>query len=183
MRSRGRSRPVYGLDRRRSVPAWLFWTLASAVAIAAGVGVALMNSGDDTTPRRGAASAPKARDAAPVLAAAQSPSPSPTPALRERTPEPRLASKGVTVQVLNATTDPKSDNRMVRRLRSLGYDVVAVHPASKIYRRTTVFWSHAKDRDASARLADHFSWPVGHKPRNLSGSVTLHVVVGQDEAD
>jgi hypothetical protein len=196
MRSRGRSLPVYGLDRPRRVPAWLFWALASLVAVGAGVGVALFNSDDNETPprrrdRTQAARAEKESKSSPVLASTRDGSPEPT---TDATPTDEssptsaargargLQTKGVTVQVLNATTDRKADNRMAQRLRGLGYDVVAIHPASRIYRRTTVFWSHSEDKDASIGLARHFSWPAEHKPRNLSGSVTLHVVVGQDEA-
>ncbi len=197
MRSRGRSLPVYGLDRPRRVPAWLFWALASLVAIGAGVGVALFNSDEnETQPRRRnraqAARSDKDAKSSPALASARDGSPAPT---SDETPKVESSSapaardgrdlqvKGVTLQVLNATTDRKADTRMAQRLRGLGYEVVAVHPASRIYRRTTVFWSHSEEKEASIRLARHFSWPAEHKPRNLSGSVTAHVVVGQDEAD
>jgi hypothetical protein len=197
MRSRGRSLPVYGLDRPRRVPAWLFWALASLVAVGAGVGVALLNSDENETPprrrdRTQAARADKDAKSSPVLASARDGSPAPTTAATptaesSSTPAARegrgLQTKGVTVQVLNATTDRKADNRMAHRLRGLGYDVVAIHPASRIYGKTTVFWSHSEDKDASIRLATQFKWPAEHKPRNLSGSVTAHVVVGQDEAN
>jgi hypothetical protein len=197
MRSQGRSLPVYGLDRPRRVPAWLFWALASLVAGGAGVGIALFNSDENETPPRRrdrihASTADKDARSSPVLASSRDGSPGPTtgetrntqssPASAAREAR-RLQSKGVTLQVLNATTDRKADNRMAQRLRGLGYDVVAIHPASRIYRRTTVFWSHSEDKEASVRLARHFSWPAEHKPRNLSGSITAHVVVGRDEAN
>lgn len=194
MRSRGRSLPVYGLDRPRRVPAWLFWALASLIAIGAGVGVALLNSDENETPprrnRTQVARANKDGKSSPVLASARDGSPEPTtnetPKVQSSAPAAREGrgprSKGITLQVLNATTDRKADNRMAQRLRGLGYDVVAIHPASRFYRKTTVFWSHSEDKGASVRLARHFSWPAEHKPRNLSGSVTAHVVVGQDEA-
>ena len=195
MRSRGRSLPVYGLDRPRRVPAWLFWALVSFVAVGAGVGVALFTSDDTETPphrsdgshvarrdRKGSSVLASARDGSrsPKPHTTPAPQSSPTPAAPEG---PRSQTKGVTVQVLNATTARKADNRMAQRLRALGYDVVAIHPASRIYRRTTVFWSHSEDKGASIQLAKHFSWPAEHKPRNLSGSVTAHVVVGQDETN
>jgi hypothetical protein len=196
MRSRGRSLPVYGLDRPRRVPAWLFWALASLVAVGAGVGVALFNSDQNETPPRRrdrihAAGADKEAKSSPLLASARDGPPAST---ADATPTTEssptvvvsdgrgLQTKGVTLQVLNATTDRKADNRMAQRLRGLGYEVVAIHPASRIYRKTTVFWSHSEDKDASIELAKHFSWPAEHKPRNLSGSVTAHVVVGEDEA-
>ena len=96
--------------------------------------------------------------------------------------EPRpLITEGVTVQVLNGTKVRRADDRMVNRLVDLGFSVLAVHEAATRYGRTTVFWSRPADRPAAEALAVRFGWRVGRKPRNLSASVTTHVVVGRDQ--
>jgi hypothetical protein len=95
-------------------------------------------------------------------------------------PAQKLITRDVSVQVLNATRVGRADDRMVRRLRVLGYQVLAVHPAASSYRRTTVFWSRPSGRAAATALAQRFGWRAERRPRNLSPSVTIHVVVGRD---
>ncbi|MFN2489292.1 MAG: LytR C-terminal domain-containing protein [Actinomycetota bacterium] len=94
----------------------------------------------------------------------------------------KLITAGVTVQVLNATATHKADDRMVDRLTDLGFPVLAVNRAAARYDHTTVFWSTTALKPAAEALAQRFGWRAAHKPRNLSGSVTTHVVVGRDEA-
>jgi LytR cell envelope-related transcriptional attenuator len=101
---------------------------------------------------------------------------------RAKAPVEGLITEGVSVQVLNASGRRKADNRVAKRLRRLGFEIVAVNPASKIYNRTTVFWSRPEGRSASRTLARHYSWRSAPRPKNLSPSVTTHVVVGRDEA-
>ncbi|MFN2588306.1 MAG: LytR C-terminal domain-containing protein [Actinomycetota bacterium] len=108
----------------------------------------------------------------------------PTP---EATTEPRedvepLITEGVTVQVLNATEVAEADDRMADKLSKLGFTVVAVESASSRYEATTVFWSTDASKEAAQRLADRFGWIAEAKPQNLSTTVSLHVVVGADEA-
>lgn len=93
-----------------------------------------------------------------------------------------LVTEGVTVQVLDATGRGRAGARMARHLSLLGFDVVVVNNASVVYDRTTVMWSRPADKKAAVALAKHFGWRAEHKPRNLSASVTTHVVVGRDEA-
>ncbi len=71
---------------------------------------------------------------------------------------------------------------MAARLRRLGFEVVVVNDASVLYDRTTVMWSRPADKEAAAALASRFGWRVERKPRNLSATVSTHVVVGRDEA-
>ena len=93
-----------------------------------------------------------------------------------------LVTRGITVQVLDAAGSDEAAARVARRLRRLGFDVVVVHDASVLYDRTTVFWSAPRFRTAAARLAARFGWRSHAQPDNLSRSVSLHVVVGRDEA-
>jgi hypothetical protein len=96
-------------------------------------------------------------------------------------PAPALITRGVTVQVLNAARSRGTTARVVELLRRAGLDVVVVNPAAVRYRATTVFWSRAEGREAAVTLAERYGWKAAHKPGNLSGSVTMHVVVGLDE--
>lgn len=108
---------------------------------------------------------------------ASTPSPTATPA-----PAAPLITEGVTAQVLNGTSSPSADDDMARRLGDLGYQIVAVRPASRTYEATTVFWSYPSSQSAAEALARHFGWVAQPKPANLSPTVAIHVVVGVDEA-
>ena len=170
-----------------SLVAWLLpWVLIAAVAGVA-VSIAVDALGRD------------ALETSPPPAAATSPSPSPTPSpspiasptpTRTRpaktSPKPTetevpLITEGVTVQVLNATSSSSADDMMADRLASLGFDVISVDSASGSYPRTTVFWSYPEATAAAEALARRFGWVVDEKPSNLSATVALHVVVGDDE--
>jgi hypothetical protein len=175
----------------RSVAGWIVpWALVAAVAIAA-VYVAVDALGGDSDEH---VPATAQAQASPSAAEADEPSPSPTPDVKgtrqkkkkERKPspsppEPELIAEGVSVQVLNGSGSPGADAVMADRLASLGFDVYAVDGASTAYPRTTVFWSYQDARPAAEALAAKFDWEVGPKPTNLSDSVALHVVVGDDE--
>jgi len=93
-----------------------------------------------------------------------------------------LLTEGVSGQVLNASGAGRADNAMGTRLERLGYRVAALNPAAVRYAKTTVFWSRPGGRRAAEALARRFGWRAAPKPRNLSASVTIHVVVGRDEA-
>ena len=102
---------------------------------------------------------------------------------KTKTPEEEaLITEGVTVQVLNGTPTAGAENTMADRLEGLGFEVVNTERASKPYDRTTVFWSSEAAQVAAARLAERFDWLAAPKPANLSPSVSLHVVVGADDA-
>lgn len=92
-----------------------------------------------------------------------------------------LITEGITVQVLNATEVEGAEEEMSARLERVGFDVVAVTAAATRYTETHVFWSDADSREAAVRLAARFGWVALPKPDNLSGEVSVHVVVGEDE--
>ena len=110
----------------------------------------------------------------------ETPEPAATAASKER--NAKLVTDGVTVQVLNGTLKPESAQSVAERLSGLGYAIVAVEESSRAYSETTVFWSTAESREAAMALADHFGWLAEPKPANLADTVSLHVVVGADEA-
>ncbi len=115
-------------------------------------------------------------------------SPSPEPATPTPTEEPRerkpkkLITAGVTVQVLNGTDDPEAADAMAARLEQLGFTIAAVESTSQPYEETTVFWSFPDAKKAALALGQKFDWPTDPKPENLADTVSLHVVVGRDEA-
>jgi hypothetical protein len=110
------------------------------------------------------------------------PAPKPKP---KSTQTPALITKGVTVQVLNATGVTEAAQRMANRLATLGFQIVAVDTALGHYTKTTVYWAVPSAKPAAEALAAHYGWQVGPKPASvhLSSTVDIHVLVGDDEAN
>jgi cytoskeletal protein RodZ len=99
----------------------------------------------------------------------------------EKSKEPEeLITAEVTIQVLNGTSNPAADDQMADQLATLGFEVVAVAGSSKAYSATTVFYSFPEAQEAAERLAARHGWAVAAKPSNLSATVDIHVVVGDD---
>ena len=177
----------------RSFFSWIgLWAMIAAVTgIAVWLLVGAIGGGE---PQRSVASAPTAEEEADPdptvsgLRVAAEPDPTPTEDPVERsTSEPKeepvkLITKGVTVQVLNGTMKPNAALAVADRLSSLGYSIVTVEESSRVYSETTVFWSSDASREAATALAEHFGWVAEPKPANLADTVSLHVVVGADEA-
>ena len=182
----------------RSVALWFApWVAIGAVVLAAlwiGLGAVVGPNGGSSHP---AAAAPTPKPTAtetttptpedsPMPKATTTPAhrakPSPTP---KPTKTPALITKGVTVQVLNATAVSEAAQRMADRLASLGFQIVAVDTAVGHYTKTTVFWAVPSAKPAAEALAARYGWDVGPKPAttNLSSTVDIHVIVGDDEAN
>ncbi|MDQ3752748.1 MAG: LytR C-terminal domain-containing protein [Actinomycetota bacterium] len=120
---------------------------------------------------------------APTPSSTPNPEPEPTEKEDEAGAARRpLITDDVTVQVLDAAGSPEAQDRMVGRLAALGFAVPFEAEASMIYRDTTVYWSFPEAKAAARRLAGRFGWKSGARPSNLSPDVTVHVVVGRDEA-
>lgn len=119
-----------------------------------------------------------ARVAAVSTPPASPPAPTPMPTPSQ---EVELITEGISVQVLNATSDGSAGQTMADRLSELGYEVVAVEESSQPYELTTVFWSTDASREAATAVAERHGWVAEPKPANLSPEVSLHVVVGADE--
>lgn len=116
------------------------------------------------------------------VVATESPEPAETPAQEDPDDQVKLITEGISVQVLNGTLQPDAGESMSTRLTDLGFTVVAVEESSRVYNETTVFWSTPEAEAAAQALADRFGWIAEPKPENLSPDVSLHVVVGADEA-
>jgi hypothetical protein len=160
--------------------------MAAAGALSVAVGVAIGAMGrTQVAPEGSVEPAPSRRAAPPPARASERGSETAAAVPVEEPPAPRpprLVTRGVSVQVLNATTARRADERMAARLRRLGFRVAATNPAAVLYERTTVFWSKRAGKRAAVALARRFGWSAAPKPRNLKASVVIHVVVGRDEA-
>jgi hypothetical protein len=176
----------------RSVFGWFLpWVLVAAVAgVAVWIAVGALGQGElDAAPPRSSAAQPTATPtptkSPPRAKRKERPPKAPREDKPRRNPErrpPKLITAGVTVQVLNATTEAAAGDRLAARLADLGFQIAVVGQASRLYDRTTVFWSYPAAEDAASALATRFGWQVEAAPANLSRSVALHVVVGLDES-
>lgn len=176
----------------RSLLGWLLpWLLISLV-----VGVAIWFlvtaiGGDGVTPSVAQRSPSPTESAEPspseteiVLASPQPTQPpkrKPKPAKTKEPKEIALITEDMNVQVLNGTGDTAADDKVADTLRGLGFAIEAIDDSSKAYARTTVFWSYAEAQKAAEALAARMGWVAQPKPENLSATVALHVVVGEDE--
>jgi hypothetical protein len=151
---------------------------AGALSVAVGVAIGAMGR-TPVAPERSVEPAPSRRAAPPARGSERGSEAAQEPGAQR---PPRLVTRGVSVQVLNATTTRRADERMAARLRRLGFRVPVTNPAAVLYERTTVFWSKRAGEQAAVALARRFGWRAAPKPRNLKASVVIHVVVGRDEA-
>jgi LytR cell envelope-related transcriptional attenuator len=174
----------------RSVAGWFLpWVMvAGVVGVALWVAVASLGGDDGASPALSTARSPSPRTEQPVAPPVESPDPVETkkkkpPKEREESepPEPELITDGITVQILNASGSPGAEQPIADELGGLGFEIVTVVDASRIYEQTTVFWSSEESRAAAEALAGRFEWIVEPKPENLSADVSVHVVVGEDE--
>ncbi len=108
------------------------------------------------------------------------PTATPTGPATPTEPTATLAPADVSVQVLDATGGEGGAAEVAADLQDAGYEVVAENAAVTTYEQTTVFYTEDR-QDAARQIADEFGYPVVEaKPDNLSSSVDVHVVVGQD---
>lgn len=169
----------------RSVTRWVLpWALIAAL-IAAGLWFAVGREPGPVTAEPSSVASPTSDgSASPTSSPSPASSPSPSGGTEEDeggTPRP-LITDDVTVQVLDSIGSAGAQNRMVDRLTALGFAVPFVAEASTTYENTTVFWSYPGAEPAAKRLAARFGWKASLRPGNLSSGVTIHVVVGHDEA-
>lgn len=179
----------------RSLVAWILpWVLLATVIVGASWATVRAMGGSELEtdpPERPAATvAESTPEPSPSPAAEDEPEAEPTPKDGPEAPKregpkrdgpKKLITQGISVQVLNATSVTGAAARMGDRLSDLGFRVVSVDRASVAYDTTTVFWSFAESKRAARRLAERFGWESGPKPRNLSTTVDIHVIVGSDE--
>ncbi|MDQ3766658.1 MAG: LytR C-terminal domain-containing protein [Actinomycetota bacterium] len=174
----------------RSVTRWVLpWVLIAAL-IGAGLWFVGRREADTVTAGPSSATSPTPDES---VSPASSPSPTSGPSPSGGTEDGGteedeggqvrpLITDDVTVQVLDSIGSDDAQDRMVDRLVALDFAVPFVAEASTTYRSTTVFWSYPEAEAAAKRLAERFGWEADPRPGNLSSGVTIHVVVGRDEA-
>lgn len=172
--------PFYG-----SVIRWFLPWAVSLIIIGVVVWVAAGTfGGDDGTPVAQSSPSPTpSRSKAPV----ESPSPTPTPKASpspKPSPSESLITKGVTLQVLNASGDSDADDRIADRLDQLGFEVVTVEDSLSDLTETHVYWAHPGAQAAARALAKKMGWIAEAQPSelSLSAEVDLHILVGADAA-
>ena len=185
--SKGDQGPFY-----RSLIGWFLpWIL---IAVVVGVAIWFLVDaigGDEVTPSaadRSPAATPSA-DPSPteteiVVATpepAESKTPKPKPTKSKEPKQVALITEGINIQVLNGTSDTSVDDAVADTLTGLGFRIEAIDDSSRAYTQTTVFWSYPEAQKAAEALAARMDWVAQPKPENLSATVALHVVVGQDE--
>lgn len=91
------------------------------------------------------------------------------------------APQDVSVQILDAAGDDGTRTRVAEGwMRDDGYGIVATGRAIRTYEQTTVFYTPGAE-DKAQQVAAEYGYPVvEEKPDNLSDSVDVHVIVGQD---
>lgn len=100
--------------------------------------------------------------------------------------EPQFEPAEISVQVLDAVGDGGATHGAILDcLEQAGYDDLIPNSASRIYTETTVFFTAGEENQAMAQqVASTISVAsVEEKPANLSDSVPVHVVVGEDGGD
>jgi hypothetical protein len=112
-------------------------------------------------------------EAAPAPAATGSPAPAATPT---------ATTTAVTVQVLNGTDVKGLGGRAAEKLRTKGYEVVAVKNAVNMYETTIVYYQPGFQRTASEVVAVLGTGSARPAPANLQKDIPLSVVVGKDYA-
>lgn len=175
----------------RSAALWFLpWVVVAVVALAA-VWIAVDALGNDVQPvpvkpqKKAEAPVDDPSPSESVAEETDEPSPSPEPSKSPKEDDDdedkaTLITEGVTVQVLNGTSDAEADDRVAEQLEHLGYKIEAINPYLA-RPDTIVFFSSKESQKAAEALAEHFEWPVQPKPEDLSSEVSIHIIVGADE--
>lgn len=116
-------------------------------------------------------------EAGPIVSSpAPTPSPEESPTRAEATSLPQRSGR---LQVLNGSA-PGKGQKAADRLRAAGYEIVVVQNASRRYERTTVFFQEGSRQLAQEVAAFLPAEVVDPAPSNLSRSIPVTVVIGDD---
>jgi hypothetical protein len=181
------------------VVAAAFWGVGRMGEDTAEPAAAGQETGETPTPDAGGASTPPAEDT-PTPSVSDTPASTPstagpsvsaTPTASEatatETPSSEQTNDGldpasISVQVLDAVRDDAGVGAQgwADQLEADGYDVIVINTASVTYARTTVFYTPGNEAAARQIAAQYGFTEVDLRPDNLSDSVDIHLVVGQD---
>ena len=99
---------------------------------------------------------------------------------KDESEDVELITDGISVQVLNGTSEDSLDDEWADKLEGLGFEIAAVNPYVSTD-KTVVYWSTTEAHDAAEALADKFEWVAEAKPEELSTEVDIHLYLGPDE--
>lgn len=162
-----------------AVVAGAFWGLGRIGAEPTGPVVAA-SPGDAEEPTPPAVQSPDPASTPPTTSEPASPTPTEASSPTESPTGGELDPQSISMQVLDATEDGDTADGFADRARGDGYRVVAVNRAVRVYEETTVFWSPGHEEAARHVAAQYGFAVVEEKPGNLSSSVNVHVVIGED---
>ena len=120
---------------------------------------------------------------APTTPVSETTTTEPTPS---ETTTPPSVDTSVTIQVLNGSDDAADHDAVVACLREAGYDdLITSNRARATYASTTVFYTAGEGNQETAEQVARVLGigSVEEQPGNLSESVAVHVVTGQDGTD
>ena len=169
----------------RSAALWFLpWFLVAVVALAAvWIAVDALGNEPDIPPKRPEKAAGAGLDPSPspspTITPSDTPSPSPSSKPADDRGDSELITEGVTVQVLNSTSDQSAEDALVKKLEDWGFEVFAVNPYL-LQEKSVVYWSSEEAKAAAKALADRLGWEAASKPDDLSSEVSLHLLVGSD---
>lgn len=111
--------------------------------------------------------------------------PAPTEGATDTPTEPAFEPGDITIQVLDAGGDGgTAHDAIMACLGDAGYDSLIANNASVVYAATTVFYTPGEANEAMAQQAATAIGvaSVEEKPGNLSDTVPVHIVAGEDGA-
>ena len=156
------------------------WIALDALGAAVGPEMPLPPPQKELAPAGNASPGPsESAEVSPSPETSEEPGEEPTKKKDGKGEEPELITEGISVQVLNGTTDDGADDRLAAELEALGYEIGAVNPYLA-RPDSIVYWSSEETKDAAKALAEHLGWPSAPKPEDLSPEVAIHVIVGAD---
>ena len=153
-----------------------FWGVGRFQADSAGPGPII--TGSPSEPSEPPASTP------PSTEGSDSPSPSESvePSETQTPAPPAIDPASISVQVLDAAGDGgEKATDVAAKLRAAGYRVVAETDAVRVYEESTAFFTRGH-QPAARQIAEFLPAfdVVDEKPANLTDSVNVHIVVGED---
>lgn len=97
---------------------------------------------------------------------------------------PAIDPASITIQVLNGSDDAADHDAVVGCLEAAGYtDLITSNRARTTYAQTVVFYTAGGEDEAAQAASTLGVAGAEEQPGNLSESVPVHIVTGQDGSD
>jgi hypothetical protein len=106
------------------------------------------------------------------------------PTATETDAPPAIDPSTITIQVLNGSDDAADHDAVVGCLEAAGYtDLITSNRARTTYAQTVVFYTAGGEDEAAQAASALGVAGTEEQPGNLSESVPVHIVTGQDGSD